>query len=71
MSTLTFDAAGITGVREASPVKVAPAQPRAPRLTPMRDLPDAGAEASRAGIVLGAGSAVSYECAGWMRWTGA
>ncbi|WP_306395669.1 hypothetical protein [Telluria beijingensis] len=70
MSTLTFDAAGITGVREASSVKLAPVQPRAPRLTPMRDAQDA-ADAPRTRTVLGVGSAVSYECAGWMRWTGA
>lgn len=71
MSTLTFDTVGITGLREASPVKLAPVQPKAPRLTPMRDVPAAPAKTRGAGTILGLGSGVSFECSGWLRWTGA
>lgn len=73
MSTMTFDAAGVTAFPETAPVKQPTVQPRAPRLTPMQDGPAMPAEAARARTFLGfgAGSALSFECSGWMRWTGA
>lgn len=73
MSTMTFDAAGVAAFPETAPVKQATVQPRAPRLTPMQDGPATPAEAPRGRSFLGfgAGSALSFECSGWMRWTGA
>lgn len=70
MSTMTFDAAGVTGLREVPRVKQAAVRPQAPRLTPMQDAPAAPALASRARTFFGRDSAVSYECGSWMRWTG-
>mgnify|MGYP000200348928 CR=1 FL=1 len=70
MSTMTFDAAGIAGVREVSPVKQALGRHQAPRRHPVRELPAAPVKARRAETFFGLGSAVSYECDSWMRWTG-
>jgi len=73
MSTMTFNATGVTAFPDTAPVKQASVQPRAPRLTPMQDGPAVAVEAPRARTFLGfgAGSALSFECSGWMRWTGA
>lgn len=70
MSTMTFDAAGIAGVREVSPVKQALVQPKAPRRHPVREAAAAPAMAGRAKTCLVQGSALSYECDSWMGWTG-
>ncbi|WP_020656469.1 hypothetical protein [Massilia niastensis] len=70
MSTMSFDATGIMGARKASPVKQSLIQHPAPRPNPVRELPPAPAEASRARTFFGFGSALSYECDSWTRWTG-
>ena len=70
MSVLTFDASGIVGARKPSPVKQSLIQYPAPRPEPVRELPSAPARASRGPTFFGSGSALSYECDGWMRWTG-
>ncbi|MDB5746676.1 MAG: hypothetical protein JWP72_1524 [Massilia sp.] len=70
MSTMTFDVAGIAGVREVSPVKQALLQHRVPRQNPVPEAAAAPAKARRTRTFFGLGSAVSFECDNWMRWTG-
>lgn len=72
MSTLTFDASGIAGARKPSPVKQSQSLIRyaAPRPDPVPELPSGPVKASRGRTFFGSGSALSYECDGWTRWTG-
>ncbi|MEN3278386.1 MAG: hypothetical protein V7631_4176 [Massilia sp.] len=71
MSSLTFDASGIVvGARKTSPVKQSLIRYPAPRPDPVRELPSGPVKASRGWTFFGSGSALSYECDGWTRWTG-
>lgn len=71
MSTMTFDAAGIAGVREVSPVKQALGRRRTPqRNNLLPEAPAASASVRRTKTWFSLGSAVAYECDSWARWTG-
>jgi hypothetical protein len=55
---------------KVSPVKQALVQHLAPGQAPLPEKPGAAVKVRRAKVRFGMGSAVSYECDSWMRWTG-